>query len=501
MIDAKTYSRYAKDPSAFRDDLVVDVDGFAKRFGDAMDDWQRDDFKAMDPALLNCTGQRLDRGAQMRAFLERARGHSKTTDLAVMCCYALAFAARPIRGYAYAADLDQARLLRDAMQTILRMNPWLASILEVQRHSVVNNASQHPGEGSTLTVNTSDVGSSYGILPDFIIADELCHWQGDGGLWESLISSAAKRRNCLFVVITNSGFVDSWQWKTREIIRTDEGWHFSRLDGPQASWMTKERLEEQRKMLPAVAFARLWLNQWSTGGGDALTQQDIEAAFARGVSPMSGHEPGFSFVAGVDLGLTRDCSAVVVLGVRNHDQPNAGTIRLAHARLWKPILGRKINLTDVEEEIRRLHRRFRFASIAYDPWQAEHLSQRLRHQDLPMQEVPPTGSNLQSIAARTIESFSDRRLELHDCPNLKRDLLKLRVEERSYGYRLVSPRDETGHGDTASAFGLALLAAHEQADKRPFVAKSFAGGIDRQSTARIMWSMGIHPDGHKLHTY
>lgn len=65
-----------------------------------------------------------------------------------------------------------------------------------------------------------------------------------------------------------------------------------------------------------------------------------------------------------------------------------------------------------------------------------------------------------------IESFADHRFQLYPCEPLHRDLLKLRVEEKSYGFRLSSPRDSDGHGDTFSAFALALVLAHEHAGKR-----------------------------------
>lgn len=256
MIPQTLYAKYAADPAAFRADLIVDVDGVARRFADVMDPWQRDDFAALDGALKRCAGQSA-KPALMRANRERGRGHSKTTDLAIICAWALVFAKRPLKGYAYAADKDQARLLRDALLTLVRLNPWLGSILTVESQRVVNTAKGHPGEGGTLSIEASDVGSSYGILPDLIIADELTHWTGDGVLWHSLISSAAMRSNCLLVVISNAGFADTWQWSVREMARTDPAWHFSRLDGPKASWLTAERLEEQRRMLPAVAYARL----------------------------------------------------------------------------------------------------------------------------------------------------------------------------------------------------------------------------------------------------
>lgn len=477
-INAATFQKYANSPAEFRADLYVDVDGVVRQFGDVMDPWQREDFAASGPALMRCNG-RSNEPAKTRMYLERGRGHSKTTDLAVMSTWALAFATRPLKGYAFAADADQARLLKDAMDTLVRLNPWLAQIIEIQKNLVVNIAQGHPGYGSRLEIFTSDVGSSYGILPDFIVADELCHWEGDGSLWHSIISSAAKRSNCLLAVISNAGFVDSWQWAVREAARTSEDWYFSRLDGPVASWFTPERLAEQRKMLPNIAYQRLWENQWSTGGGDALTPEVINAAFKDELQPMTGRERDWLFVAGVDLGLTRDCASVLVLAVPTGGK--AGKIRLAHNKLWRPTLGQKINLLDVEKHILALDQQFGLEYVAFDPWQAEHLGQTLeadaghrrrnqrRHfSSQPwVRNIPPTPANLRQQATLTIEFFNDHRFQFYDCEPLRRDLTKLRVEEKNYGVRLTSPRDGDGHGDTFSSFAIALAIAHEVAGKAP----------------------------------
>jgi hypothetical protein len=486
-ISVKNFARYAASPADFREDLHLDVDGTVRRFGDVMDNWQRSDFAALDPALLRCNG-RSDRLARMRAYLERGRGHSKTCDLAITAIWALGFASRPIRGYAFAADRDQADLLRQSMATVIRLNPWLA-FLDVQRTLVVNTAKGHPGLGSSLEIFTSDVASSYGILPDLIVCDELVHWEGDGSLWHSLISSAAKRANCLLCVISNAGFCDSWQWQVREVARSDEAWYFSRLDGPKASWLTPPRLAEQKRMLPAVAYLRLWENQWSSGGGDALTPADINAAFVEGLEPIAHKQAGDLYVGGVDLGLTRDCSATVVLSVPAGGQ--AGRIRLAHHKLWLPIPGKKIDLLDVEAHLLHLDTLFGLEFVGFDPWQMEALAQRLEadsghrrrnsrrmHWSKPwMREIPPTATNLRAQATLTIESFNDRRLQLFPCEPLRRDLLKLRVEEKSYGIRLTSPRDGDGHGDSFSAFVNALLITHEIAGKKPTaVSMMFAGG-------------------------
>lgn len=39
MLTNAHFQRYANDPSQFRADLLIDVDGVARRMGDVMDDW------------------------------------------------------------------------------------------------------------------------------------------------------------------------------------------------------------------------------------------------------------------------------------------------------------------------------------------------------------------------------------------------------------------------------------------------------------------------------
>jgi len=407
----------------------------------------------------------------MRAYLERARGHSKTTDISVVVAYLLCFAQRPLRCYAYAADRDQAGLLRDACQRLVRLNPWIAELLSVEKDRIVNAAPSHPGYDSILKFETSDVGSSFGILPDAIIFDELTHWPTNAEpLWGSLISSAAKRENCLMLGISNAGHLDSWQWKVREAIRLSDDWVFSRLDGPKASWLSERRLNEQRQLLPSMAFNRLWMNEWSSGAGDALRPEDIECAFDSDCRPMGGAEPDYRFVAGLDIGLTRDATAVVVLAVGETGTSVSGQIRLAATRIWRPVGGQKISLLDVESEMRQLVTQFNLDTIGYDPWQAQHIADRLRFDGVECREINPTGKNLQDIASRVLEVFNDRRLVLYEDPNLRRDLMKLRFEERSYGFRLTSPRDQQGHGDTFSAFANAVLCASEVSGRPMFIA-------------------------------
>src|SRR5262249_45137340 len=153
-----------------------------------------------------------------------------------------------------------------------------------------------------------------------------------------------------------------------------------------------------------------------------------------------------------------------------------GRIRLAHTRIWRPTKGVKVNLQDVENAIVDMHERFALRQVNFDPWELRYLASRLqagnlgrmagqpkfgqeRKQTVPLVEIPPTGNNLQAMASAVLEAFNDRRLELFEDADLRRDLTRMRVVEKSYGFRIESPRDATGHGDMGSAFQLALLAA------------------------------------------
>ena len=69
-----------------------------------------------------------------------------------------------------------------------------------------------------------------------------------------------------------------------------------------------------------------------------------------------------------------------------------------------------------------------------------------------------------------------------------------------YGIRLTSPRDGDGHGDTFSAFALALLIGHELSGKRKAVVKSLChvvtslGGGGMPLDHSFEASMGLEPD-------
>jgi hypothetical protein len=448
---AKRVANTVPSPAEFRRRLVIDADGAATSF--RPDDWQEQDFLRMDSAWQWAAGHDTSEPPkQTRCWLERPRGHSKTSDIAIMACWALVYAARPIRGIAAATDKQQAILLRDAIATLARCNAWIDAVLELQIAKVVNRHT-----GATLEIMSSDELTSYGQLPDFVCVDEITHWKSDG-LWLSLFSAAAKRRGCVLACIMNAGFQEHFAWKIREAVRTDPAWYFSHLDGAKASWIPPSRLAEQRRLLPPAVYSRLWENKWSTGSGDALNEEDLLAAVDMSHA-LDVSSDDFVFVAGLDVGIRRDRTACCVVG----NDPR-GHAYLAALTTWKPgiienLIGKKtVDLAAVEKHVEDACRTWNLAAVYCDPWQCEQMIQSLSRRGLPVEGIPQTTTTLGEMATVLLEKFADRTIHLFEHDHLLADLRRLRLIDRPGGYRLDSPRGPAGHGDAATAFLLALLA-------------------------------------------
>jgi hypothetical protein len=513
---AQGIAAVASSPQAFRQVLLIDADGGPKRLAEVADHWQAADFQALDPAWLSIAGHEISPPFR-RGWLERPRGHSKTGDIAAMVAWALFASRRRLSGVVAAADQDQAALIRDAISKLLALNEWLAPFVEVQRGRVIGLRDGR--EHSELKILSADAPSSYGLTPDFIVCDEVTHWT-KRDLWDSLFSAAAKRANCLLVSICNAGFEQSWQWPLREAIRVDPAWYFHALDGPQASWISPALLEEQRRLLPAIAYRRLWLNRWSSGSGDAIEESAIDAACVLS-SPPAGPEKGWMYIAGVDLGIRRDASAIAVLGkhvgytesIPREPKPaqrsspllnylcendeelaltnsecceyrfieGTGKTRLAALNIFRPGANggnQTVDVGEIEACLIELHARFNLQTVGCDPHQAAYLIQRLQQVRVPAEPVDFVGSNLKAMAEATMSAFTERLIELWPEPSLLADLRNLRVVEKSYGVRLESPRKSGGegtrHGDTATALSIALHVARRFAFSPPAIANNGA---------------------------
>ncbi|WP_145374711.1 terminase large subunit domain-containing protein [Symmachiella dynata] len=324
--------------------------------GDATEAWQAADFAALDGAWLSLAGRGGAVGVR-RAYIERPRGHGKTSDMAAQVLWILLYAESAVNGLVAAADLDQATLLRKAIERFVRLNQELCGPLRFRQHGVVNGKT-----GSRLEVISSDVQSSWGALPDFVVCDELSHWPRPD-MWHSLFSSAAKKRDCVLAILTNAGVGRGWQWDVREAARTSSSWYFSSIAGPCAPWIRDEDLQEQRELLPPSVYDRLWRNIWQEGGGEFVTLAEAEACRDADLSERSRSAPGCRYIAAIDYAEKRDYTVGVV--VHREGQ----RVVVDRMDVVRPQPDAPVEVAWVEEWIERIAADFHAVTFVVDEYQ------------------------------------------------------------------------------------------------------------------------------------
>lgn len=451
------------DPDCFIRGLMIPLVG---QFQGCMAPFQRATFDDLVPSMRAVQLGQMP--PKRRFWIERTKKASKDADIAAVLTWLLAFPKRPLYMQVGAANQEQAGIVRDRIKDLLFYNPWLQDFVEVQDTCVV-----HKGNGPAAKVDilTASIAGSHGATPDVMIVNELSHVQK----WEfveNLLDNADGVPRGLVIVATNAGQIGSKSetWRRNALDTSGESrshiqgggqvqviektnWTCHILSEP-APWHGKEMLADAKRRNPASRYKRLWQGKWTSGKGDALTEEGIDRCFKSNIKPLSKPEDGWLYVAGLDLGVSHDHSGLVIVGV----QRALRRLRVAFYRAWEPLPGGEVNLSEVEEVCLGMSRLFRLVWFGYDPSQAVFMAQRLRQRGCPMTEMTFNGRNLDHMATAMVQAVEEGMLEIYSDgeDRLRRDLGKLTIVEKPYGYKLESVRDEFGHADVGTALAICL---------------------------------------------
>ena len=476
--------KFAADPLAFIDALVIPSAVGQKRFAEVMAPHQREWFSAIAPSLLAvAAGKPPPIG---RFWTERSKGGSKDSDAACVLLWLLAFSRVKLDMQVGAADRDQALELKKAAVDVLRLNDWLSQRVESQAWTL-----SCPASGSECAIIAADVAGSHGARPDIVILNELSHVTKEE-FASNLLDNASKKPNGLVIVATNAGFTGTWQYSWREMARESDRWHFNQFAQP-APWLSDAEVEEAKRRNSRSRFDRLFWGVWVSGAGDAIDSADIQACIDSDLAPM-GRREGWFYVAGLDLSVKHDHSGLVVLAGNRATQQ----LQLAYCESWKPdpTTG-QVNLLRIEKTILDMNQRYGFSVVGVDPFQAALMMQRLALQRVKMKEVPFTGGNLNLMASTMLDVFRSRRIRLYNHPQLTADLGRLTIVERSYGYRLEATHTDEGHADVATALAIALPLAVDLLGTVPIRVGAIGDDWDgRTPYERAMHAHAVRADAH-----
>lgn len=470
-------------PAAFRSFVSIPTPDGIRPLQHLLQSWQADDFHPLDQGWQQLAGHLTDATTPplQRAYIERPRGHSKTSDMAVQLTWILLAAKQPVRGLAAAADRDQANLIHEAIQRFVLANRSLCGPIELVQHWVRNVETQ-----SKLEIISSDVAGSWGALPDFVVCDELCHWEKPD-LWYSLLSSAAKKPNCMLTVLTNAGVGRGWQWQVREHARTSAAWHFSSLDGPQAPWITPTWLAEQQSLLPQPVYERLWLNRWQHSDGEFVTLAEAAACRDPNLTYQPRGNAQRTYVAAIDYAEKHDYT----VGCVAHWEGD--TIVVDRLDTVVPTPQAPTPVQWVEDWMHEVAANFPYITFILDEYQLLGIIQRLEHQLTIKRFAFHSGDGNHRLAVRLRQLILQRGIRWYaDCgkipsatgnrDDLETELASLLLKQSTSGrIRIDHRREATSHDDRSFALGVACLelSSHtQQVDFLKVTPPSLPGAFD-----------------------
>lgn len=439
-------------------------------------------------------------------FLTRARGYSKTDDLAGMTVAVMLEQLPPAsRLYALAADRDQGRLLVESLAGFVARTPELAGALRVDTYKATATRT-----GSTLEVIAADAPSAYGARPAFLVVDELAQWATTAGprhLWEATTSALAKVPGARMAVLTSAGDPAHWAHGVLQHAYADPLWRVHEVAGPPP-WADPERLAEQRRRLPESSYARLFENRW-TASEDRLTNiDDLKACVT--LDGSLDPSPTHRYVIGVDVGVKNDRTVVAVCHTEADRHTWTGAERQEIGRrvvldrmgVWAGSRLRPVNLDDVEEWVETASRSYNRAEVVFDPYQAVGMMQRLQGRDVFCHEFTFSSASVGRLASTLHLLLRNRALALPDDAELIDELANVRLRETSPGV-IRMDHDAGRHDDRAIALALAAHRLLEQPDSMAGQQVSYVhqgGGRgtgrsdDQRSKARSFAER--HPNSH-----
>jgi phage terminase large subunit-like protein len=443
--------------------------------------------------------KRRDGSRQYRTcLLMLPRKNGKTELAAAIALYGLlADGEMGAEVYSAASDKDQAGLVFGVAAQMVRNSVDLLT-----RCDLVDSMKRivHRPSGSFYRAISAEAYSKHGFNASMVIYDEL-HAAPSRDLYDVLSTSMGARRQPLLLVISTAGYdrhsilweLYSHAKKVQENPALDPTFLPILYEAPADAEWTHERvwkkanpalgdfrsLEEMRiacaraKEIPAQenTFRRLYLNQWTEQASRWIRVAAWDACRVES-QPLDGRR---AFL-GLDLSSTKDLTALV--GVFPTDDgfdvrtqvfmPDLNILeRVTRDRVpydqwqregWLIVTpGNVIDYERVRQEILAWARRYDVREIAYDPWNATDLMQRLQDQDgltcVPMRQ----GFAALSAPTKALETaVLSKRLRHDGHPVLRWNLSNVAVETDALGNLKLSKKVSTERIDAAVALVMAL---------------------------------------------
>jgi phage terminase large subunit-like protein len=430
------------------------------------------------------------------------RKNGKTELAAALAIYFLLFDGEMgAEVYSAAADKDQAGLVFNVAAQMIRNDPELEAQCELvdSQKRIVHRAS-----GSFYRAISAEAYSKHGFNASVVIYDEL-HAAPTRELWDVLSTSQGARAQPLMMAISTAGYDrHSILWELyahAQKVQQDPALDPTFLPilyeaAPDADWTDEavwkkanpalgdfRSLEEMRiaaaraKEIPAQenTFRRLYLNQWTQQAARWIAMPAWEACRV----PIDRDAlKGRRCYVGLDLSSTKDLTAIVAV-FPDEDGPGFDVLaqffvpqenlreRVRRDRVpydeWArrgqlvATPGNVVDYDAVRTTLQGWGTEFDVQTIAFDPWNATDLVQRLQDQDGFACVAMRQGFASLSAPTKSLEKAILSRALRHDGhPVLQWNVANVAVETDPAGNLKISKKVSTERIDGVAALVMAI---------------------------------------------
>lgn len=403
------------------------------------------------------------------------------------------------RVYMVAPKLDQARLCYEALYQMIQKEPELADITKKRRSDIYIAETNSSAQPIAFSEKKSD-----GLNPSAVTCDELGAWQGEQGLkqYEVLKSALGARKEPELVVITTAGYVNDGIYDelikrstavingtSREkrlapflyMIDSPEKWddiNEIRKANPNlgvsvtVEYMLEEIAIAENSMSKKSEFLTKYCNIKQNATTAWLTAEDVNKVFSDTGKTMEEFRHTYA-LAGIDLSITTDLTAVVVLIQRGdtvwffsrfympREKLEEATIRdgipyRKYVEQGYLILSGEnvVDYHDVETFYSDLVRKYEILpqKNGYDRYSAAFLIQDLQSMGFHMESVSQ-GSNLTGVIIDVEGMIKDGTLKSAEDNNL----MKIHMMDSALKYDETNRRRLVKVSSTAHIDGMAAL--------------------------------------------
>lgn len=408
-----------------------------------------------------------------QAILQAPRGQGKSTLLAAIALWALFDrneTGQPQVPIMATTVGQAARAVYDVACKMVAAEPELSRRALV--YTAIASAKIVVGyNGGECYPIANDVNGLQGLDPTCAIVDEIGFQPPES--WNAMVMASGKRSRSLVIGIGTPG-VDrdrSALWTLRQAHlegRAPDGFSFTELSAPddcdyrdesmwrianpaiEAGYLEIGALRDDVELMPETHFRLFRLAQW-VEGADCWLGTDGRTVW-RNLHNDYQLVPGADTWVGVDVGLKRDCTAVVI-GQRTPE----GKLHTA-ARIWNPRQDGAIEISSVLQHLRNLDRQYNLIEIAYDPKHFELHATDLADEGLPMVECPQSPERMVPACGALYESIMRAEISHNGAADYERHVLNAMPVWTDSGFRLSKSKSR-GHIDAA----IALALCHDRA--------------------------------------